>query len=906
MAVRVIDEFGDRANAPDAAYPDGSLKNETTPGVSNDGSPLSSRVGNDFQGFMQSALAEAGIDANGNPDSVDNPQILNSIKSITDDRFNYDGLVYQGIGNISDFAGQQLQESDKTNCYQFPDGSRLFYAANKNATYPVTIPADPSASGDWALVTSASQSWVADNFSGGSNLLSNHNFLIPSPDDSQPAPDATPRSYPAGFEVFAGVFANETTGVSNLTYIDGRVSFSGGDLNFEVPNTGGLERVTDFVASVADFDGKPRTRGVSFSLVGDSYRVTVGIDALTDTDGNDTLLGSVKFQEGKVPDRHDTQAISARNLGDYTDLVYASVSDMVNSPLNKVGGGSFKCSSYSGGWAATNEGPKGGGSFVFDSGSSLNDGVVNFLASDSTGSFRRIDSSNVNFSWAGGRVDNTDAENDSAVSRIVAYCSSNKKGFDIEGLHEVSEGFTTTDIAYIRGKNRDNDGFKMNASAGKTLIAWERPTKLEDLKVEGSIADKLIDDSSVGISRCPYLNRAERLRVQNFGTGIHWHSSVDCHIKQPWVSGCHIGVKLDGYKPEIATAFSTTGSISDGEIHGNYDGVVVGSFNAFNTAFIGFNFHNTVFENNSHIAIVCTNQEAQGVTYSSMQLRNLVFTGYTWFEDNPYMYDLTICAGVMWNSQLRNEGNKPFKDNPDPERSSRLMSSGLLVGREDPSDPYNCKYGYNGIKHVNGGYYASNQEILGFKSFTDSSILAGGMTLNQKLDWSSTGRLTELNWYVKAENESAATEKMKLSRQGNLTISGSYSPFTGVHFFHSETFINSGMAVKGDSFDKVYIDSFTMEGKCTLTDKDEDSGCLGIVDYCEKLSDGYLIAIAAVGDNSTLSMEGAVVDGDFNIGDYLCTSSEPGRLRVYNGDSMKPVILQVKGNRNNLAYGYFK
>ena len=63
MATRVIDEFGSRANPPDAAYPDGSLKDETNPGVSNDGSPLSSRVGNDFQGFMQSTLAEAGIDA---------------------------------------------------------------------------------------------------------------------------------------------------------------------------------------------------------------------------------------------------------------------------------------------------------------------------------------------------------------------------------------------------------------------------------------------------------------------------------------------------------------------------------------------------------------------------------------------------------------------------------------------------------------------------------------------------------------------------------------------------------------------------------------------------------------------------------------------------------------------------
>ena len=152
MAIKITDEFGNRANPPSDAYPNGSLKDETNPGVSNDGSPLSSRVGNDFQGFMQSALSEAGIDANGNPDSVDNPQILNSIKSITDDRFNYDGLVYQGAGNISDHAGQQLQEANKTNAYQYPDNSRKFYAADKSQAFPVAIPSDPSVDNNWYLV----------------------------------------------------------------------------------------------------------------------------------------------------------------------------------------------------------------------------------------------------------------------------------------------------------------------------------------------------------------------------------------------------------------------------------------------------------------------------------------------------------------------------------------------------------------------------------------------------------------------------------------------------------------------------------------------------------------------------------------------------------------------------------
>ena len=156
----------------------------------------------------------------------------------------------------------------------------------------------------------------------GANLLSNHNFLIQTPDDSHPLPSATPTSYPPGYQIFSGVFANETTGITNLTYIDGRVFFSGGDFYMPVPNTGGVERLTDFAASVADFDGKPRTRGVSFALVGDEYRVTVGIDALEDESAVLTPLGSVKFEQGSVATRHESESLSARNLRDYTYINY--------------------------------------------------------------------------------------------------------------------------------------------------------------------------------------------------------------------------------------------------------------------------------------------------------------------------------------------------------------------------------------------------------------------------------------------------------------------------------------------------------------------------------------------------------------------------------------------------------
>ncbi|AUR94104.1 intramolecular chaperone auto-processing domain protein [Vibrio phage 1.191.O._10N.286.52.B4] len=164
----------------------------------------------------------------------------------------------------------------------------------------------------------------------GANLLSNHNFLTQTPDDSQPLPSATPTSYPPGYQIFSGVFANETTGITNLTYIDGRVSFSGGDLYFAVPNTGSIERLADFAASVADFDGKPRTRGVSFALVGDEYRVTVGVDALEDVAANPTPLGSVKLEQGSVATGHEAiEPLIAQTVGGVTNLQADSVTDMI-------------------------------------------------------------------------------------------------------------------------------------------------------------------------------------------------------------------------------------------------------------------------------------------------------------------------------------------------------------------------------------------------------------------------------------------------------------------------------------------------------------------------------------------------------------------------------------------------
>ncbi|CAM0102502.1 hypothetical protein VPH159E362A_0020 [Vibrio phage 159E36-2a] len=211
-------------------------------------------------------------------------------------------FAYGKIGNISDYVGDTLLEADKLNSYQYPDDSGEWYGPIQSQTFPITIPSDPSNDSKWALVSAATQEWVSDTFSNP-NLLSNHNFLIASPDDIT-HPSSTPTDYVAGTQIFSGVFVSSD--IVGLTYINSHVKWVNptGTIYLSVPNTNGIEYITEFTASVADFDGKPRTRGVSFALVGDEYRVTVGVDALEDIATNPTPLGSVKFEQGSVATGH--------------------------------------------------------------------------------------------------------------------------------------------------------------------------------------------------------------------------------------------------------------------------------------------------------------------------------------------------------------------------------------------------------------------------------------------------------------------------------------------------------------------------------------------------------------------------------------------------------------------------
>lgn len=79
--INLESEFSPRVNPADANYPFGSIKDNTSPGA-NDGTPLAAVWGNDWEGFAQAAMTEAGITPSGLPDTAQDSQLLDAVKVV--------------------------------------------------------------------------------------------------------------------------------------------------------------------------------------------------------------------------------------------------------------------------------------------------------------------------------------------------------------------------------------------------------------------------------------------------------------------------------------------------------------------------------------------------------------------------------------------------------------------------------------------------------------------------------------------------------------------------------------------------------------------------------------------------------------------------------------------------------
>lgn len=127
------------------------------------------------------------------------------------------------------------------------------------------------------------------------NLLNNHGFKIAAPGVVL---DATPRDFATGVPLRDGwITAEACTGV---TYIDGEISLATGSYYQDVPRAGtDLQYITDFTASIKSANGTPSTTGVSWSIVGDYFRITVSA----------SNVFSVCFNDGDFAASHAVESL---------------------------------------------------------------------------------------------------------------------------------------------------------------------------------------------------------------------------------------------------------------------------------------------------------------------------------------------------------------------------------------------------------------------------------------------------------------------------------------------------------------------------------------------------------------------------------------------------------------------
>jgi len=74
------DEYAGRIDAATAGFPGGRIKNETTPGVSNDGTPLDKAWANNIEGALQAILDAGNETPNGSIEQVGASQVLDAIQ----------------------------------------------------------------------------------------------------------------------------------------------------------------------------------------------------------------------------------------------------------------------------------------------------------------------------------------------------------------------------------------------------------------------------------------------------------------------------------------------------------------------------------------------------------------------------------------------------------------------------------------------------------------------------------------------------------------------------------------------------------------------------------------------------------------------------------------------------------
>ncbi len=159
------------------------------------------------------------------------------------------------------------------------------------------------------------------NIVSNDNIISNSSFEIAG--NVANPPDATPRNYNAGDELFQGMFA--VGALTGVTYIGGKANGIGHLYTDVFKSEKQKLSTANNVASIADSDGSPVESGASLVDSGDYWRVTFDM----------TNTFSVKLEQGDFATSHNASQAYANSL--LEDIKHMSLAEAKAYPRAEVG-----------------------------------------------------------------------------------------------------------------------------------------------------------------------------------------------------------------------------------------------------------------------------------------------------------------------------------------------------------------------------------------------------------------------------------------------------------------------------------------------------------------------------------------------------------------------------------------
>lgn len=118
--------YSGRADAPSASYPQGRMRNESSPGAE-DGTLVDELWANDWQGFFAALLAAGGVSPSGSPDTAVASDYFNALGAYTQSLLGEPGVILNGqAGNTSGLVAMTNNPALATldaNTVAFIDGS---------------------------------------------------------------------------------------------------------------------------------------------------------------------------------------------------------------------------------------------------------------------------------------------------------------------------------------------------------------------------------------------------------------------------------------------------------------------------------------------------------------------------------------------------------------------------------------------------------------------------------------------------------------------------------------------------------------------------------------------------------------------------------------------------------------